>query len=205
MKADDESDDILLGAIPDPDDEPSAAERAHAKSFGELVDSTLLGRPLPPAMSADERALIEVATVIRAGSGGMHLAPSAQRSIVEDALKKAIGEPTRSAELPAVTPPAIDALAEARAKRRVLPWLVSGVAMVVAAAAVIVMLVRTPTVTSIPTVPVAVTPIEETSRPTDALIGPIDKRDAGAASTRIDTIFADRLSGFRDRTLGGRR
>nr|MBA3821237.1 hypothetical protein [Deltaproteobacteria bacterium] len=78
-------DDILTGPVPEPDAEPTAAERAHAKTFGELVDKTLTGRT-PSAMSADDRALLDVATVIRATSGGLPLAPSKQRSIVEDAL-----------------------------------------------------------------------------------------------------------------------
>ncbi|MCX5742798.1 MAG: hypothetical protein NT062_09905, partial [Proteobacteria bacterium] len=86
-----DDDDELL-PDPDPDAEPTTAERAHARTFGELVGKTLLGSALPPAMSADERALLEVATVIRAASGGMTLAPSTQRAIVEDALRQAIGE-----------------------------------------------------------------------------------------------------------------
>ena len=85
-----EDDDFLAGPVPAPDAEASAAERAHAKTFAELVDKTLAGRT-PPAMSADDRALLEVATVIRAASGNATLAPSATRGIVEDALKQAIG------------------------------------------------------------------------------------------------------------------
>src|SRR5438105_139734 len=50
-----DDDDFLAGPVPEPDAEPSATERAHARTFGELVDKTLAGRT-PPAMSADDRA-----------------------------------------------------------------------------------------------------------------------------------------------------
>jgi hypothetical protein len=47
------------------------------------------------------------------------------------------------------------------------------------------------------------TPVAEhlTSRPADPLIGPISREHAGDASTRIDTIYADRLDGYRERKL----
>ena len=45
---------------------------------------------------------------------------------------------------------------------------------------------------------------EWTSRPADALIGPIARDRAGDASARIDAIFADRLDGFRTRRLARR-
>ncbi len=43
------------------------------------------------------------------------------------------------------------------------------------------------------------------SRPADALIGAIARERAGDAATRIDTIFADRLDGYRERRLRGGR
>src|SRR5690242_20322586 len=82
--------DFLTGPVPDPDAEATPAERAHAKTFADLVDKTLAGRT-PPAMSADDRALLEVATVIRAASGEVELAASKRRSVVEDALRQAVG------------------------------------------------------------------------------------------------------------------
>src|SRR6185312_8206844 len=82
--------DFLTGPVPEPDAEPTAAERAHAKTFADLVDKTLAGRT-PPAMSADDRALLEVATVIRAASGKVSLPEPTQRSIVEGALRQAVG------------------------------------------------------------------------------------------------------------------
>ncbi|HEX7837825.1 MAG TPA: hypothetical protein VF469_10200, partial [Kofleriaceae bacterium] len=56
-------DDPLAGPVPDPETEPTPAELAHARRFSELIDRTLAGRT-PPAMSADDRALLEVTTVI---------------------------------------------------------------------------------------------------------------------------------------------
>lgn len=186
-------DDILTAAVPEPDAEPTASEKAHAKTFGDLVEKTLAGRT-PPAMSADDRALLEVATVIRAASGNVPLAPGKQRSIVEDALRQAIGGPATS--MPGVTP--ITA-----AKRRWVPWTIAGASSLVAAAAVALLVVRTPAREA----RVAETPATWTSRSADALIGPIPRERAGDASARMDTIFADRMDGFRDRRLsrGGKR
>jgi hypothetical protein len=191
-----EDDDILTGDVPDPDAEPTAAEKAHAKTFADLVEKTLSGR-VPPAMSADDRALLEVTTVIRAASGNVsaRLAPGKQRSIVEDALRQAVGGG------PATSMPGVTSIESARSKR--LPWVIAGAASLVAAAAVILMLVRTAPQHA----PVAHMPSTWTSRPADQLIGPIARERAGDASARIDTIFADRMDGYRDRRLsrGGKR
>ena len=37
-------DDILSGEVPAPDAEPTAAERAKAKAFADMIDKTLSGR-----------------------------------------------------------------------------------------------------------------------------------------------------------------
>lgn len=186
-------DDILSAPVPEPDDEPTAAERAHAKTFADLVEKTLAGRT-PPAMSADDRALLEVATVIRATSGGLELAPSRQRSLVEDALRQAVGVATPSSSL-STTP-----ISSSR-KRRMAPWIVSGVSMMAAAAAMVALYVRTPKHQP------AKGPVSWYSRPTDALVGEIKVNTAPATSARLDLIYADRLDGFRDRALlrGGKR
>lgn len=190
-----DDDDILTGPIPDPEAEATAAERAHAKTFADLVDKTLAGRT-PPAMSADDRALLEVATVIRAASGNVPLPAGKQRSIVEDALRQAIGGP--AASLPGGATPITSA------RRRWVPWAVAGASSLVAAAAIVLLLVRTPQQAP---VAAAAPPATWTSRPADALIGPIARERAGDASARIDTIFADRMDGYRDRRLsrGGKR
>jgi len=190
-------DDFLESSVPDPDAEPTAAERAHAKTFAELVDKTLSGRT-PPAVSADDRALLEVATVIRATSGGLELSGSKQRSLVEDALRQAVGQ--NPATSLSTTP-----ISEARAKRRWLPWAIAATSTAVAAAAVLMLWLRKPTVIERSVVE---TPATWKSRPADSLIGPIAAERAGDAGARMDTIFADRLDGYRDRMLsprGGRR
>ena len=179
-----DDDDILSGPVPDPDAEPTAAERAHAKTFAELVDKTLAGRT-PPAMSADDRALLEVATVIRAASGNVELAASTRRSAVEDALRAAVGGKSAGSS---ITP-----IARGRA-RRWAPWAIAATSTLVAAAAVLLLWLRTPSQVHAPAA-------ASLSAPSDPLIGPITREHAGDAADRIDTIFADRLDGYREHQL----
>ena len=194
-KSKDNEDDLLTGPVPEPDDEASASERARAKTFAELVDNTLAGRT-PPAMSADDRALLEVATVIRAASGGMELAPSRQRNLIEDALRQAVGGNVAATSL-STTP-----ITSARTKRWV-PWMIAGTTSLVAAAALVMLWVRTPKHQR--KVPTSADIKEEwIQRPTDKLIGRIPAERSGDASARIDAIFADRLDGYRDRVWSGR-
>ncbi|HEU4734576.1 MAG TPA: hypothetical protein VFT22_42085 [Kofleriaceae bacterium] len=195
-----QDDDTLMGSVPDPEAEPTPTELAHARRFAELVDKTLSGRT-PPAVSADDRALLEVATVIRATHTGISLAPGKQRELVEDALRQAIGaSPATSGSLAP--------LGRARA-RRLAPWIVAGTTTLIAAAALVVLWLRAPSAgePDLQGVRRAALPEEWTSRPADALVGPIARDRAGDASARIDAIFADRLDGFRTRQLarGGKR
>jgi hypothetical protein len=176
--------------VPDADAEPTPAELARARRFADVVDKTLRGRT-PPAMSADDRALLEVATVIRAVHGNAELAAPARRSIVEDALRQAIGS----------APPAPAAAPIVRARpRRWLPWTVAGATSLVAAAALAVLWLRPAPVDDTAARPL---PADQRSRSADALVGPIARDHAGDASARIDEIFADRLDGFRGRRLEG--
>jgi hypothetical protein len=190
-----QDDDTLTGAVPDPEIEPTPTELAHARRFAELVDKTLSGRT-PPAISADDRALLEVATVIRATRGSLELAPAVARSVVEDALRQAIGaQPTTgSSTVPLVRVPV----------RRWAPWIVAGTSTLVAAAAIATLWLRGPGGAG----PASsrVVPAAWTSRSADSLVGPIARDHAGDASSRIDAIFADRLDGFRAQRLaqGGR-
>jgi hypothetical protein len=183
-----QDDDTLTAAVPDPDTEPTPTELAHARRFADLVDKTLSGRT-PPAMSADDRALLEVTTVIRATRGSLELAPDAARAVVEDALRQAIGVDGASGGATGQVlraPP-----------RRWAPWAIAGASTLVAAAALALLWLRGPA----PGSSVAGVPTEWTSRSADALIGPITADRAGDASARIDAIFADRLDGFRARRL----
>jgi hypothetical protein len=187
-----QDDDTLTGSVPDPDAAPTPAELAHARRFAEVVDKALAGR-MPPAMSADDRALLEVATVIRATRGQLELAPARQHAVVEDALRQAVG--ARSA------PGSVTPIARGPA-RRWAPWIVAGTSALVAAAALVLLWLRpVPPRGPIGGSPV---PLEWTSRPADPLIGPIARDRAGDASARIDAIFADRLDGFRARRLARR-
>jgi hypothetical protein len=202
MASDDRNDnDILTGPVPAPDAEPTSVERAGAKTFAELVDKTLAGRT-PPAMSADARALLEVATVIRAANGKAELDRNKQRSIVEDALARAIGGTNIS-----TTGNNVTAITAARARRRWVPWAVAGTSTLVAAAAMIALWVRKPAVIEVPVnVQAAEVPMTWRSRPADVLVGPIDRAEAGNAVGRIDRIFDNRLYGYRERlvTRGGK-
>jgi hypothetical protein len=202
-----DDDDILTGLVPDPDAAPTAAERAHARTFAELVDKTLAGRT-PLAMSADDRALLEVATVIRATSGGLPLAAAKQHALIEDVLRQAVGvgvgvgagaagaSASRRPTASAVTP-----IERSRA-RRWAPWAIAGASTLVAAAAIAMFWLRTPAPVAAPVAEAV--PARWTSRPTDPLIGPIPRARAGDASARLDYIFADRLDGFRERRLSPR-
>lgn len=189
-----QDDDTLTGSVPDPEAEPAPAELAHARRFAELVDKTLAGRT-PPAMSADDRALLEVATVIRATRGQLALSPDRQHAVVEGALRQAIGAVRATGG--SVTP-----IAPVRA-RRWAPWIVAGASTLAAAAALLVLWLRPAEPLPAP-IGRASVPVEWTSRPADVLIGPIARDHAGDAGARIDAIFADRLDGFRARRLARR-
>lgn len=193
--ANSDDNDILNGRIPEPSAEATPSERTHAKAFAELIDKALAGRTPPAAMSADDRALLEVATVIRAASGNAELAAVKRSALVEGALRQAIGGRAAGGK---VTP-----IAHARAKR-FAPWIVAGTSMVVAAAAILLWLKAPRQVNVIERVPAtAALPENWKSRSTDSLIGPIERVHAGDASARIDTIFADRLDGYREIRLRG--
>jgi len=187
--------DFLNDAIPEPDTEATPSERMHARTFADIIDKSLTNKT-PAAMTADDRALVEVATVIRAANGKIGLAAEKQRSIIEDALRQAIGG-AGAPKSGAVTP-----IGKAK-NRRWVPWAVTAVSTMIAAAAVLVLWLRAPK-TIVQEHDVAKLPETWRSRPVDPLIGPIARESAGDASSRIDYIFADRLDGYRDRRLSGR-
>jgi hypothetical protein len=187
-----DDDDLLTGPVPAPDDEPSAVERTHAKAFAELVDKTLAGRT-PGVMNTDDRALLEVATVIRAACGNVELAQPRRRSLIEDALRQAVGARSlgMSGSVAAIRP---------SKWKRFAPWSVAATSTLVAAAAVLLWL-RAPRVVRVD-VPTAQLPLTQQSRPADPLVGPIARERAGDARSRIDAIFADRLDGYRELQFG---
>jgi hypothetical protein len=189
-------DDILSAPVPEPLDEASPSERAHAKTFADIVDKAIIGRA-PAAMSADDRALLEVATVIRVANGQAELSAGKQRSIVEDALRQAIGDASAN------TSGQLGVVPIGSARKKWVPWAITGASTLVAAAAMLVLWLRAPE-KQIVVEPVAQVPTSWTSRPADPLIGPIAREDAGDASARIDYLFADRLEGYRERRLSPR-
>ena len=186
-----DDDDILTGTVPAPEADSTPSERTRAKAFADLVDKSLAGRATPPAMSADERALLEVATVIRASHGNVELSGAKRRSIVEDALRQAVGG-AGAATSGSVVP-------ISRARKRWVPWAIAGASTLVAAAAILLLWLRKPE--RVDAERVVETPIVQTSRPADPLIGPISRDASGDAWTRIDTIYEDRLYGYRERQL----
>jgi len=195
----DDDDDVL-----EPDAASDAAERARARSFAELVDKMMAGRT-PAAVPSEAQPLLEVATAIRATVQPAALAASRQRAIIEAALATAID---RRAGNPAGNGPSqpaerLDALAARRRSPRT-PWLVATVTSVVAAAAIAMLVMQPGPAPVRPSpAPVAKLPFDQRSRPADALVGAIARERAGDAVGRIDAIYADRLGGFRDRTLYG--
>jgi hypothetical protein len=90
------------------------------------------------------------------------------------------------------------------ARKRWVPWAIATGSSIVAAAAIAMLWLRAPQQAPMAA---AATPATWTSRPADSLIGPIERERAGDASARIDTIFADRMDGYRERRLsrGGKR
>jgi hypothetical protein len=192
--------------LPDllPDAEPTAAELARARSFGELIDKAVAGRT-PPAMPADERALLETATVIRASAGRVELPAARRTALVEAALRAAIDGTAHPASVPSIAPP-VDAVAERRGRlRRAAPWAVAALSTTVAAAAAVLLWLGRPAPTAPVAMPEEQLPLIQRSRPADAVVGRIPRERAGDAAARIDAIYADRLTGYRERTLGGTR
>jgi hypothetical protein len=204
--------------VPDVDAPATPSERVHARTFGELVDRALTDT-LPPAMAADDRELLDVAALIRAGAPTS--APGCRRpGSARWSTARCSARSVARAQPPPIRPrpaPAwwsrwrrADRPGRPRPRPQRLPWIVAGVATVVAAAAVLALLLRPaprgPGPASLAeTAPVVEVPEHWRSRPADPLIGAIDPARSGDALARIDTIYADRLGGYRERTLSPRR
>ncbi len=189
--------DFLDGEVPDVAALPSAAEKARAHSFADLIDKAISGRT-PPALSADERALLEVTTVIRAAAGQAELSAGARRSVVEQALAGALGQGASSGTRTSVMMAAGVPQVQSRFAR-FFPWTVAATTTALAAAAMAALWLREPRAVTVS----APTPVPEQwrSRPADALIGEIRREAAGDAAARLDSIYSDRLDGFREATL----
>jgi hypothetical protein len=197
------ADDPRSDDIPQPDAPAGAAERAQAESFAQRVEAMLEGAEPPALMAADERELLEVASMLRAGYTDIALPAERTRALIDGALGAvdATAAPPAATDQPrgggGVTP-----INDRRAPRgrmaRTLPWSVAAVA---AAAAVLLAVTRPPPAGPLEeelVVSVSV-PEHQRSRSADPLVGRIPQTAAGDASSRIDMIYADRLDGFRER------
>lgn len=166
-------------------------ERARAQSLGRLIDAMLAGQPAPPALEAEERALLETATAIHAAMGRVTLGEERRRAIVEGVF----APPAAGRRAPTAPSAAAPAPRPARRPGRSLPWVAAAIA---AAAAALVLVLR----------PLARLESPAAARPRlrspSALVGPIPDHAQGDATARIDLIYADRLAHYRAGRLGGR-
>lgn len=188
-------DDASLDAIPEPDDAASSSERMRAAQFASLLDDDAAGT-LPAALELDARHNLEMAVALQAVAGHHQLGDAAASAMVASVL--------RNATAAAVQAPVLDQLAEQRQRKQArtaasttrMPWLIAAASTLVAAAAITMLMLR-PTVTPRTTAAVP-PPLAWQSRPADALVGAIDRAEAGNAAQRIDAIYADRLEGYRN-------
>ena len=198
----------LSGDDPTPDDPANDLERARASSFAERVEALVEDGDQPPAMAHDERALVEVAAAIRTGMIGEKLAAHRASSAIEGAFAiHAASTRQAAAPLPddaapaAPHAPAEGANAVAPSPRRRLPAATPWLTAALAAAAALFLAFGQPQ----PELEASASalPHHVTSRPADTLIGTIPRDRAADARTRADTIFADRLRGYRELSLSG--
>ncbi len=198
--------------IPAPEAPDTEAERARARSFSRLVDGLIDGETTPPALAAEDREMLETASLVRASVREPTLDAQRARALIDQAFGAALG----LAPAPAAEPAdelgkkrALNARPERPAERRStfgrsLPWALAGLA--VAAAVAFAVLRPEPGTRTVETV-VDQPAYEEfhRSRPASPLVGRIDKSNADRASDRIDLIVADRMAGYRDLYLRGKK
>lgn len=188
----------LEAEVPDVDDPPSPAELAHAASFAALLDKAEHQR-LPAALDTDERALLETATVLRAAGGELRLDERARHELITSVLE-ATAEARRAAHgagVRRVSSPMRAHPPPGKSWRwRAMPWALAAASM--AAAATALWLRVPPQVVVHRAAPV---PAAFTSRPTDAVVGEISRAASGEAARRIDSIYSDRLDGYRTSAL----
>ncbi len=190
-----DDDDGRLDAIPDPDDAASSSERLRAAQFASLLDHDAAGA-LPAALALEARHNLEMAVAVQAVAGHHQLNDAEANAMVANVLRNAMA--------PVVQTPVVDQLAAQRQRKQPhsaaaksrMPWIIAAASTLVAAAALMMLMLR-PTVT--PGTSAAVPPPRAwQSRPADALIGAINRAEAGDAAKRMDAIYADRLDGYRN-------
>src|SRR5688572_1809891 len=177
--------------------EPSAEERAQARALARLVDGLVAGAMPPPALPAEDRALLETATSIRAALTEQRLDPARR-----DALLVGLAGRVGTYHTPLTSRP-LESRPAQQKWRRAAPWAVAAVA----AAAAVFFAIRPPAGRAPEVAAPAEIPVTQRSRPADTLIGEIPRSASGDASARMDVIYADRLAGYRSVILsrGGAR
>lgn len=175
-----------MSAIDD-DEPPTKEELAAAKALAGHVDSLLEGNALPSVLESEERELAELSGMIHAAHSPATLDATRGASIIEAALAQGAGVGDATNEL-----------ARARAKRASrLPY----VGLTLAAAAAIAFLVMRPAPDSktqrSPVARVMELPLSQQSRPGDALVGQIAREASAEARMRLDTLYGDRMAGYR--------
>ncbi len=194
--------------IPDPDATATDAEKARAKSFAALVDDMVDGKALPPAMPAEDRELLTAATMIHASTTEVELDAAKRDSLIEKAFQQTLPDQLRSVEDDTASGGAgvapIASLSDRRNRRQAVPWMIAAVAAAAAVFFALNPMTRSPKrATTVKTRLIEQTPVsaQHRSRPADPLIGRITTNNSAAASQRLDRIFSDRLSGYRDLRL----
>lgn len=190
-----------IDPIPEPDAEPTAAEQKRAKSFADLVDDLVDGKAAPPAMPAETRELLTTAGMIHASTTEVSLDDARRDAIIDRAFAQTLPAELRSVDDAGDAAGAeVASLAERRNRLHAVPWLVAAVA---AAAAVFFALNppaqnKSQSATRVRYIDQTPVSAHNRSRPADPLIGKIAPNNSAAASDRLDRIFSDRLSGYRD-------
>lgn len=185
--------------VPEADAPPSAAELARAAGFAALLEKAER-QSLPPALDTDERALLETATVLRAAGGEVGLDERARQALVASVLE-ATAEARRAAHGAGVrrvsTPMRAHPAPPGKSWRwRAMPWALAAASMAAAASALWLRVPREVVVHRAAPVPATFT-----SRPADAVVGEISRNASGEAARRIDSIYSDRLDGYRATAL----
>lgn len=199
-----EIDRLLDGeTVPDPDEDATEAEVARATEFAEQLAMGLTTDRLPAAMAGETRALLETAIAVHATETPRRLDRARRNGIVEAALLAGLANRGHSGHESSDHAPRdhgdntdIISIRRSRAMRA-LPW-VSAAAAAAAAVFFFVARPQRPGETAGAPQESRTLATQLRSRPADALIGPIDRAAAGDASTRLDAIFADRISGYRE-------
>lgn len=180
-------------------DPADPAEIAQATAFAGLIDTVIAGDKLPAVMAAEQREMVETAAILRANLRADGSVGSGVSSVVGRVMSQ-VSESSQEQEQTQQGDSGIIDF-QARRRRRVR-WLSAGTAAL-AAAAVLFFVLRSPGPPASDSGARPVLSMIHHSRPADPLIGEIPREQADRASDRLDTIYADRMAGYRDLRLRG--